>query len=216
MGEYLLLWLEQQSDWTAKKRVEVQPTRLYQELQAILKDAKVDLKSVKFPGAPHILTRRLNTLKSNMADNGIFYFADRGKDRHISFTHNSVESDNSDASDDKKGDATGDARQKDLSSSDAIKKPSEHSDGDSVNQNTDDSDAKDAIDATLSDTHTDNPIVAFLKAQEEQRAPISAIATALVKTEGDTLADLQAQERIGDVFSPRHGVWALVHHEAEL
>jgi hypothetical protein len=211
VGEYLLDWLDSKEEWKRDGIVKVQPTALYTELQELLKSGKVDLKAVRFPGAPYILTRRLNTLKSNMADNGINYTSDKSGSRYIVFTKTGVQSDPSVQPDDKTADANAGAKQKPLGS--GVQPPD--SVQDAAHKNTDETGAKDATDATLSETYkgTDDPIVAFLKAQERQKVPIADIALDLGKSEADTLVILQENERRGDVFSPRPGMWALVRHE---
>lgn len=213
VGEYLLDWLDTKEEWKRDGIVKVQPTTLYLELQEILKNNKVNLKAVKFPGAPHILTRRLNTLKSNMADNGINYSPDKSGSRYIVFAKNGVQCDLSAQPDDKMADAAAEAKQKPL---DNTVQHSDNAQG-AAHQNTDVSGANDTTDATLSESHrrADDPIIAHLKAQERQMVSIANIAAVIGKSEADTRADLQQRERVGDVFSPREGVWALVKHEVD-
>jgi hypothetical protein len=59
-------------------------------------NGKVDAKG--WPGAPHILTRRLNEVRSNLADLGIYIQQARGDARTIVITMRPVSSETSDGS----------------------------------------------------------------------------------------------------------------------
>ena len=64
--------------------IEETPTELLQKLEKIAEDMKVKTNSKKWPKAPHILTRRLNEIKTNLLDFGIEYEKDRsGSERKI-------------------------------------------------------------------------------------------------------------------------------------
>jgi Domain of unknown function (DUF3854) len=60
-------------------------------------NGKVDAKG--WPGAPHILTRRLNEVRSNLADLGIYVQRARGDERTIVITRGPIASETSDGSD---------------------------------------------------------------------------------------------------------------------
>jgi hypothetical protein len=65
-------------------------TELLSELEAVALRLKLDVKGRSWPKAPNVLTRRVNAIKSNLQDAGIFYTKEHSGERRITLLRQEV------------------------------------------------------------------------------------------------------------------------------
>ncbi len=67
VGELILKFMEDKQEWKGR------PSELLIELESLAEAMKVNIKAKTFPKAAHVLTKRLNEIKTNLLDEGITF-----------------------------------------------------------------------------------------------------------------------------------------------
>lgn len=211
VGELLLEFLENNEEWKSNGVVRLKPGELYNALLALCEQNKMKPNAVHFPGGPHILTRRLELLKSPLEDNGVFIQRGKSGARYIVLSNNSVQSDQSVQPDDRIEDAGRDAKQSALDGSD---QGSDSVQADNPTNDVD-KDATDGKDAIIEPYYLHELILKHLAGCKDRRDRTKDLAETInrpIDKVNDAITEL---ERHGEVYRPKTGWVALVHREEE-